>query len=230
MYNLPEMQAVNAAFWAAIRRELQRQGIESLPGSLDFARRPVPERIERDTLLTQVCGYPLQTIYRGQAALLGAPVYGAEHCAGATHAGVFVVHRDSAFAQLADLKRLQVRLQQPAFELGNEPAAAGDRRDRSGRALLRLHRGDAQPARQYRARGPPRGRRDLRRQRHLRVLLPASAAARRAHSRAGGNAAEPVDSVRDLDRDTRPAAGRLAQRTRCEASRDSTSGPRREPA
>ena len=63
MYNLPEMQAANAAFWAAMRRELQRQGIESLPGSLDFARGPVPERIERDTLHTQVCGYPLQTIY-----------------------------------------------------------------------------------------------------------------------------------------------------------------------
>ena len=86
MYNLPEMQAVNADFWEAIRRELQRQGIESLPAGLDFARRPVPERIERDTLLTQVCGYPMQTIYRGQAALLGAPVYSAEHCAGATHA------------------------------------------------------------------------------------------------------------------------------------------------
>jgi ABC-type phosphate/phosphonate transport system substrate-binding protein len=104
MYNLPEMQAVNARFWDAVRSELQRQGIEDVPAGLDFARRPVPERIERDTLLTQVCGYPLQTIYRGQAALLGAPVYGAEHCAGATHAGVFVVHRDSAFAQLADLR------------------------------------------------------------------------------------------------------------------------------
>jgi ABC-type phosphate/phosphonate transport system substrate-binding protein len=104
MYNLPEMQAANAAFWDAIRHELQRQGIKSLPASLDFARRPVPERIERDTLLTQVCGYPLQTIYQGQATLLGAPVYGAEHCAGPTHTGVFVVHRGSAFAQLADLR------------------------------------------------------------------------------------------------------------------------------
>jgi ABC-type phosphate/phosphonate transport system substrate-binding protein len=104
MYNLPEMQAVNADFWDAVRSELQRQGIEDLPASVDFARRPVPERIERDTLLTQVCGYPLQTIYQGQAALLGAPVYGAEHCVGPTHAGVFVVHRESAFAQLADLR------------------------------------------------------------------------------------------------------------------------------
>jgi hypothetical protein len=104
MYNLTEMQAVNADFWGAIRHELQRQDIKSLPTSLDFARRPVPERIERDTLLTQVCGYPLQTIYQGQAVLLGAPVYGAEHCVGPTHTGVFVVHRESAFAQLADLR------------------------------------------------------------------------------------------------------------------------------
>ena len=104
MYNLPEMQAVNADFWDAVRSELQRQGVEDLPPGLDFARRPVPERIERDTLLTQVCGYPLQTIYQGQAALLGSPVYGAEHCVGPTHAGVFVVHRESAFAQLVDLR------------------------------------------------------------------------------------------------------------------------------
>jgi ABC-type phosphate/phosphonate transport system substrate-binding protein len=104
IYNLPEMQAVNADFWGAIRHELQRQDIKSLPDSLDFARRPVPERIERDTLLTQVCGYPLQTIYQGQAVLLGAPVYGAEHCVGPTHTGVFVVHRESTFAQLADLR------------------------------------------------------------------------------------------------------------------------------
>src|SRR5262245_50601777 len=31
MYNLPEMQAVNSHFWEAIRRELERQGIESVP-------------------------------------------------------------------------------------------------------------------------------------------------------------------------------------------------------
>ena len=104
MYNLPEMQAVNAAFWDAVRHELQQLGIDGVPMSLDFTRPPVPERIERDTLLTQVCGYPLQTVYHGQAALLGAPVYAAEHCVGPTHTGVFVVHRESAFTQLADLR------------------------------------------------------------------------------------------------------------------------------
>jgi len=104
MYNLPEMRRPNAAFWHAVRAELMRRGLEDVPEELDFERRPVPSEIETDTLFTQVCGYPLQTIYRGQATLLGAPVYTAEHCAGAGHAGVFIVHRDSALHRLADLK------------------------------------------------------------------------------------------------------------------------------
>jgi ABC-type phosphate/phosphonate transport system substrate-binding protein len=103
MYNLPEMRGVNAAFWAAMRTELARRGLENVPAELDFKRKPVPSSIEPDTLFTQVCGYPLQTIYRGQAIMLGAPFYAAAHCAGASHTGVFIVHRDSPFQGIADL-------------------------------------------------------------------------------------------------------------------------------
>jgi ABC-type phosphate/phosphonate transport system substrate-binding protein len=104
MYNLPEMRSINAAFWGALRVELARRGLSDTPDALDFERKPVPAEIEAKTLFTQVCGYPLQTIYRGQAAILGAPVYAAEHCSGACHAGVFIVHRDSSYRQLTDLR------------------------------------------------------------------------------------------------------------------------------
>jgi len=104
MYNLPEMRAQNDAFWKAVRTELKRIGIDDAPSELDFARVPVPERIESDTLFTQVCGYPLQTIFRGQATLIGAPVYDVEHCAPATHVGVFVVQRAARYGRLADLR------------------------------------------------------------------------------------------------------------------------------
>ena len=43
MYNLPEMQADNAAFWLAIRTEAEQLGVTGLPRDLDFARRPVPD-------------------------------------------------------------------------------------------------------------------------------------------------------------------------------------------
>lgn len=101
MYNLPAMQPANAAFWAAIRDELALEGAPALP---DFGRPPVPAAIEVDTLLTQVCGYPLQTIFRSQARLLGIPTYALPHCGPVSHAGVFVVLDDSPFQTLADLK------------------------------------------------------------------------------------------------------------------------------
>src|SRR5215475_15779047 len=82
MYNLPEMRGVNAAFWQAVQQELANRG-PIVTAMLELERKPVPEKVEPETLLTQVCGYPLQTIYRGQATLLGAPVYEAAHCAGA---------------------------------------------------------------------------------------------------------------------------------------------------
>ncbi len=104
MYNLPEMRPANAAFWQALRTELARRGLEGLPELPDYTRPPVPERIEAETFFTQVCGYPLQTIYAGQARMLGVPVYDAPGCEGPNHAGVFVVHQDSRFQTLADLR------------------------------------------------------------------------------------------------------------------------------
>jgi ABC-type phosphate/phosphonate transport system substrate-binding protein len=104
MYNLPEMRPHNRAFWDALRVELSHRGVDGLPLAPDFERPPVPLEIEADTLFTQVCGYPLQTIYAEQAVLLAAPVYAVEHCAGATHRGVFIVGSASPFRRLEDLR------------------------------------------------------------------------------------------------------------------------------
>jgi len=103
MYNLPAMQPANAAFWGAIRAELALLGVQA-PALPDFARPPVPAAIEADTLFTQVCGWPLQTIFRGQGRLLGVPSYALPHCGPGTHAGVFVVRDDSRFRALEDLR------------------------------------------------------------------------------------------------------------------------------
>ncbi len=104
MYNLPEMRDANALFWSALRTELMRRGVTGAPELPDFERQPVPGCIEPDTLFTQVCGWPLQTIFAGQAAMIGIPVYDAPFCDGPHHAGVFVVRRDAAYAGLADLR------------------------------------------------------------------------------------------------------------------------------
>ena len=104
IYNLPEMRAENAAFWAALRAELGAEGMTNLPTELNFDRPAVPGAIEAENLFTQVCGYPLQTIFRGQARLLGVPTYAVEHGAPGRHAAVFIVHKDAPYRTLADLK------------------------------------------------------------------------------------------------------------------------------
>jgi ABC-type phosphate/phosphonate transport system substrate-binding protein len=107
MYNLPEMQDANRAFWNAVREEAALDSVSDFTPELDFARKSVPDAIERETLFTQVCGYPLNTIFKGQAWLLGAPVYSVEQCTGATHVGVFVVHKKSKYQALNDLEGCQ---------------------------------------------------------------------------------------------------------------------------
>jgi hypothetical protein len=74
MYNLPEMRAVNARFWQAVSKLLVKAVLSDVPKGLSFERPPVPERIGPEVLFSQTCGYPLETIFAGQAIRLGIRV------------------------------------------------------------------------------------------------------------------------------------------------------------
>jgi ABC-type phosphate/phosphonate transport system substrate-binding protein len=63
----------------------------------------VPNAICADVLFSQTCGYPLETIFRGQAIRLGTPCYDAPGCDGPTHCGLFVVPARSPARSLRDL-------------------------------------------------------------------------------------------------------------------------------
>jgi ABC-type phosphate/phosphonate transport system substrate-binding protein len=104
MYNLPEMRAANARLWEALRGLLAEAGVTDLPDGLIFERPPVPERIGPEVLFSQTCGYPLETIFRGQAVRLGTPCYDAPGCDGPTHCGLFVVPVGSPAQDLRDLR------------------------------------------------------------------------------------------------------------------------------
>jgi hypothetical protein len=91
MYNLPEMRAVNARFWEALRGLLLEAGLRDLPEGLSYERPPVPDRIGPEVLFSQTCGYPLETIFAGQAVRLGTPCYAVPGCDGPTHCGLFIV-------------------------------------------------------------------------------------------------------------------------------------------
>jgi ABC-type phosphate/phosphonate transport system substrate-binding protein len=118
MYNFPEMRAANARFWEALRGLLIEDGLRDVPETLTFERRPVPERLEPAMLFSQTCGYPLETVFKGQAVRLGAPVYAVPGCDGPTHCAFFLVRRDSPTASLADLKGGVFLLNSPVSNSG----------------------------------------------------------------------------------------------------------------
>jgi ABC-type phosphate/phosphonate transport system substrate-binding protein len=104
MYNLPEMANRNAAFWKALSEEIGAEQVPDLPSELTFSRLAVPDSIGREVLFSQTCGYPLQTVYRGQYALLGVPTYDFPGCGPATHRAFIIVRKDSDFKSLEDLR------------------------------------------------------------------------------------------------------------------------------
>lgn len=104
MYNFPEMRSSNAQFWEALRGLLLESGLSDVPETLLFERGPVSARLEGEMLFSQTCGYPLETVFKGQAVRLGAPVYDVPGCAGATHCAFFVVRADAPAQCLDDLR------------------------------------------------------------------------------------------------------------------------------
>jgi ABC-type phosphate/phosphonate transport system substrate-binding protein len=118
MYNLPEMRAANARFWEMLRGISIEAGLRDVPESLSFDRLPVPERIGPEVLFSQTCGYPLETVFRGQAIRLGTPCYAAPGCDGPTHCAFFIVPEASPTKNLADLKGSRYLLNSPVSNSG----------------------------------------------------------------------------------------------------------------
>ena len=118
MYNLPEMRQANARFWGNLRGLLVEAGLRDLPDILTFDRGPVPERIGPEVVFSQTCGYPLETVFRGQAVRLGTPCYNAPGCDGPTHRAFFVVPEAAPAKTLADLRGSRFLLNSPVSNSG----------------------------------------------------------------------------------------------------------------
>jgi ABC-type phosphate/phosphonate transport system substrate-binding protein len=118
MYNLPEMRAANARFWEALRGLLLEAGLTDAPETLIFERGPVPPCLEPELLFSQTCGYPLETVFKGQAIRLGAPVYDAPGCDGPTHCAYFLARAESPAQGLANLKGGTFLLNSPVSNSG----------------------------------------------------------------------------------------------------------------
>ena len=202
MYNFPEMRADNARFWRALRGLVGQFGLPDTPAGLTFERRPVPDRLEPELLFSQTCGYPLETVFKGQAIRLGAPVYAVPGCDGPTHCAFFLVPVASPAQSLADLRGGVFLLNSPLSNSGmNLPRRALAEIARRPTVLPRSHR-DGRSSGEPRTAVAGRRRRRVDRLRDLRILEAPPSRGGRTGPDHCQNPAEPCDTVRDLDRDT----------------------------
>lgn len=118
MYNFRGMQQANAGFWRALRGLIEAEGCAALPDRLEFDQPPVPEAISPDTLFTQTCGYPLQTIYRGQYRCVATPSYVAPGCGVMTHCAFFVVRDDDTAGTIEALRGRRFAVNSPHSNSG----------------------------------------------------------------------------------------------------------------
>lgn len=106
MYALPEMAAANAALWQALRAGLDDP---ASPETLAPSGLALPDALDPGTVFTQMCGYPLKTLYAGQYRILGTPLYDMPGCrlrpdGVPTHCSFLVVAGDSGFLTAEQLR------------------------------------------------------------------------------------------------------------------------------
>ncbi len=104
MYALPEMEAANSAFLAALLRRLRAKGIDTAGIRLNSSHGALPDSIDPGIHFTQVCGYPLFKHYRDQYLMLATPHYAMSGCVGSSHRAFFMVRANDPARRLEDLR------------------------------------------------------------------------------------------------------------------------------
>jgi ABC-type phosphate/phosphonate transport system substrate-binding protein len=118
MYDLPELQNANDAFWLAIGSRLRARGVRAPP---ELTRGDAPLEatwLDPRLILSQTCGYPLMTSLGERVALVGTPSYHAPGCDGPYHRSAVIVRAGSPADTLADLKGRRCAVNQPTSNTG----------------------------------------------------------------------------------------------------------------
>jgi ABC-type phosphate/phosphonate transport system substrate-binding protein len=104
MYDLPEVRAATAAFWASLAGNLRRHGLADVPDKLVHDR-PVSELwSDPDLLISQCCGYDVMHRYRSRLLPVATPEFAAPGCQGGTYSSMVVVADDCPFEDVRNMR------------------------------------------------------------------------------------------------------------------------------
>jgi ABC-type phosphate/phosphonate transport system substrate-binding protein len=103
MYDLPEIRAATAAFWASLAANLRRHGVADVPDKLAHDR-PVSDLwSDPGLLLSQCCGYDVMHRYNSRLLPIATPEYAAPGCQGGSYSSMVVVADDCPFDDARDM-------------------------------------------------------------------------------------------------------------------------------
>jgi ABC-type phosphate/phosphonate transport system substrate-binding protein len=101
MYLRPELEAAHWRYWAVIRRELARRGIDA-PEALSNDADEFDVWNAPDLVLSQTCGMPYRKWLHDKVTLIGTPDFGIEGCPPGYYNSCIVVRADDAREDLRD--------------------------------------------------------------------------------------------------------------------------------
>ena len=104
MYALPEMNAVNSAFLAALRQRFHIKSFDTAEAASGTDHGTVLNGRGSGVLFTQMCGDPLVKHCRDQYRLLATPHYALPGCVGPHHRAFFMVRADDPAERLDNLR------------------------------------------------------------------------------------------------------------------------------
>jgi len=118
MYDLPGLEAANAALWQAVAGGLRRAGILGVPDGLTRPRDLLELWNDPGLLLAQACGLPFVTLLEGRVRFVAAPVYNLPGAAGGSYRSWLVAGEGAGFARLLDLRGRIAAINAPHSQSG----------------------------------------------------------------------------------------------------------------
>ena len=104
MYDLPELQTANDAWWRGLALAFRKEGLKDVPESLERGDDMAALWQAPDLLFSQTCGYPLTHLLKGKVSLVATPVYACPGCEGGLYHSEILVRGDAGYEGLADLR------------------------------------------------------------------------------------------------------------------------------
>lgn len=101
MYQRPELIGAHDRFWALIRDNLARVGVDA-PVTLSQTAEEFSVWTDPELVLSQTCGMPYRTTLHDRVQLVGTPDYGLDGCAPGYYRSAIVVRADDPRADLVN--------------------------------------------------------------------------------------------------------------------------------